>query len=62
MSRPAASLYQKLALSYKCNRFPWKKHALIGYDLKGNEYWDCPNPLGKSKYKSDQNTVYTHSP
>ncbi|CAO0789713.1 unnamed protein product [Mucor circinelloides] len=40
------SLYQKLSLAYKTSRFPWKKHALIGYDLKGNEYWDCPNPLG----------------
>lgn len=48
MSKPAASLYQRLSLSYKAARFPWKKHALIGYDLKGNEYWDCPNPLGKT--------------
>ncbi|KAI8645961.1 hypothetical protein BD408DRAFT_360498 [Parasitella parasitica] len=40
------SLYQKLSLAYKTTRFPWKKHALVGYDLKGNEYWDCPNPLG----------------
>lgn len=40
------SLFQKFSLAYKTTRFPWKKHALIGYDLKGNEYWDCPNPLG----------------
>lgn len=46
MSKPATSLYQRLSLSYKTSRFPWKKHALIGYDLTGNEYWDCPNPLG----------------
>jgi len=44
------SLYQKLSLAYKTSRFPWKKHALIGYDLKGNEYWDCPNPLGMLTY------------
>ncbi|KAI9343813.1 hypothetical protein BD770DRAFT_397893 [Pilaira anomala] len=46
MSKPGSSLYQKLSLLYKTTRFPWKKHALIGFDLKGNEYWDCPNPLG----------------
>ncbi|GAA5803410.1 hypothetical protein EDC94DRAFT_629878 [Helicostylum pulchrum] len=45
MSKPA-TLFQKLSLYYKITRFPWKKHALIGYDLKGNQYWDCPNPLG----------------
>ncbi|KAG1467708.1 hypothetical protein G6F56_004255 [Rhizopus delemar] len=45
MSRPA-SLFQKISSTYKTSRFPWKKHALIGYDLSGNEYWDCPNPLG----------------
>ncbi|KAI8326956.1 hypothetical protein EDC96DRAFT_544852 [Choanephora cucurbitarum] len=45
MSKPA-SLIQRLSLNYKTSRFPWKKHALIGYDLQGNEYWDCPNPLG----------------
>lgn len=47
MSKPAASLLQRLSSTYKTKRFPWKKHALIGHDLNGNEYWDCPNPLGK---------------
>lgn len=47
----SASLLGKLSLAYKTNRFPWKKHALVGYDLAGNEYWDCPNPLGKKKKK-----------
>ncbi|EIE87510.1 hypothetical protein G6F46_000563 [Rhizopus delemar] len=42
----SAGLLGKLSLAYKTNRFPWKKHALVGYDLAGNEYWDCPNPLG----------------
>lgn len=43
----SVGLLGKLSLAYKTNRFPWKKHALVGYDLAGNEYWDCPNPLGK---------------
>ncbi|KAI9483594.1 MAG: hypothetical protein EXX96DRAFT_148818 [Benjaminiella poitrasii] len=46
MSKPTLSLFKKLASSYKVTRFPWKKHALVGFDLQGNEYWDCPNPLG----------------
>ncbi|KAG2197822.1 hypothetical protein INT47_009703 [Mucor saturninus] len=46
MSKPVSSLLQRLSSTYKTRRFPWKKHALIGYDLNGNEYWDCPNPLG----------------
>jgi NADH dehydrogenase [ubiquinone] 1 alpha subcomplex assembly factor 2 len=49
MSKPTTSLIKRLQLTYKVSRFPWKKHALIGYDLDGNEYWDCPNPLGMSK-------------
>lgn len=42
----SVNLLQRLALTYKASRFPWKKHAVVGYDLSGNEYWDCPNPLG----------------
>ncbi|KAI9249006.1 hypothetical protein BY458DRAFT_494203 [Sporodiniella umbellata] len=45
MSR-RGSLLQKLSAAYKTTRFPWKKHALVGHDLSGNEYWDSPNPLG----------------
>ncbi|KAI7904969.1 uncharacterized protein BX663DRAFT_501203 [Cokeromyces recurvatus] len=46
MSKPPTILFKKLVNLYKVSRFPWKKHALIGFDLQGNEYWDCPNPLG----------------
>ncbi|KAI8971090.1 hypothetical protein BDB01DRAFT_812239 [Pilobolus umbonatus] len=46
MSQSIKSTLQKLSASYKIRRFPWKKHALVGTDLSGNEYWDCANPLG----------------
>ncbi|KAI8060919.1 hypothetical protein BC940DRAFT_245822 [Gongronella butleri] len=40
------SLFQQLKHTYKVNRYPWKKHVLVGTDLDGNEYWEMPNPLG----------------
>ncbi|KAI8970280.1 hypothetical protein BDF20DRAFT_825957 [Mycotypha africana] len=46
MSTSGKTFLQRLRLAYKTTQFPWKKHALVGYDLKGNEYWECPNPLG----------------
>ncbi|KAI7868321.1 hypothetical protein BDF14DRAFT_1724905 [Spinellus fusiger] len=46
MSRPASSFLQRFSEVYKVTRFPWKKHALVGKDLDGNEYWEMPNPLG----------------
>ncbi|KAL0085480.1 hypothetical protein J3Q64DRAFT_1743795 [Phycomyces blakesleeanus] len=46
MSRPASSFLQRFSEVYKTVRFPWKKHALVGKDLEGNEYWEMPNPLG----------------
>ncbi|KAI8388383.1 uncharacterized protein BYT42DRAFT_491665 [Radiomyces spectabilis] len=46
MSRSLSAFWQQFSANYKRTRFPWKKHALIGSDLDGNEYWEMPNPLG----------------
>ncbi|KAI9250542.1 hypothetical protein BDA99DRAFT_522793 [Phascolomyces articulosus] len=43
MSQSLSTL-QRLKLIYKVNRFPWKKHVMVGWDLAGNEYWEMPNP------------------
>ncbi|ORZ02271.1 hypothetical protein BCR43DRAFT_509456 [Syncephalastrum racemosum] len=36
---------------YKTTRFPWKKQALVGVDLNGNEYYDMPNPNHLGRWK-----------
>ncbi|KAI8340060.1 hypothetical protein BC941DRAFT_239780 [Chlamydoabsidia padenii] len=49
MSKPL-SLVQRLSVSYKNLKLPWKKNVLVGTDLDGNEYWEMPSPLG-GRYK-----------
>ncbi|SAM03979.1 hypothetical protein [Absidia glauca] len=49
MSKPIG-LMQRLSVSYKNMKLPWKKNVLVGTDLDGNEYWEMPSPLG-GRYK-----------
>ena len=44
------STVERLKLIYKTNRFPWKRHVMVGWDLTGNEYWEMPNPNNPSTY------------
>jgi hypothetical protein len=60
MSKPIG-LMQRLSVSYKNLKLPWKKNVLVGTDLDGNEYWEMPSPLGNGQRKTNGSCTRIHT-